>query len=112
MNDNGVKVCVAELTCNGGGFNSCKWSSPLTTCELAGKVTISQNPPVHEEFTDNLDNMLIYQVSALVDDNIQSGNTNGTIIYLENHLVKYNQSSDGIISFYIYEKQEAINLGV
>lgn len=110
-NDNGVKVCVAELTCNGGGFNSCKWSTPLTQCELA-KATILQNPPVPQEFTDNLDNMLIYQVSALVDDNIQSGNTSGTIIYIENHLVTYNQSSAGIISFNIYEKQEAINLGI
>jgi hypothetical protein len=85
---NGETVCVAELTCNGGGFNSCKWSAPLTSCELKN-ATINIYPPVPDEFLQSAENVIIYQVSALVDENIRNGHANGKIMYGENTFVTY-----------------------
>ncbi len=107
----GVQVCAAELTCNGGGFNSCKWVTPLRDCEINTRV-VHQNPPPPFEFQDFPDNSELFQVCEMVDNNIQNGQTSGSIIYLNQKLVTYNTNPEGLIYIQVYSQSEAETLGI
>lgn len=111
-NPEGVKVCAAELLCNGGGFNKCAWSKPLNDCEANGLIVIKQNPTILGEFTDNANNMQLYQICSLVDETIQGGTNSGKIIYDPNVLVVYNMNAVNIITIQVYSKTEAEGLGI
>ncbi len=108
----GVKVCAAELTCSGGGFNSCKWTTPLSDCEKGGKVVVHQNPPADKEFQNYPENAELFQVCQLVDQKIQGGSNRGTIIYMNEKLVKYKINDLGTIYIEVYTQSEAISLGI
>lgn len=111
-NSEGIKVCAAELICNGGGFNNCAWTVPLNDCERNGLIVIKQNPPIPPEFTTNEDNKQLFQICTLVDETIQGGSTSGKIIYDPNMLVVYNMNAENVISIQIYSKTEAIGFGL